>query len=92
VTFEPISINSFTVKWVTGMSATKYEIFVKIGNFWKVVKTTIVEDDDAEEEAGGGDEIFVNMNCFTYTGIKIRMVDGNGKEKDGEVEKITYGI
>jgi len=32
------------------------------------------------------------MNTFTYTGIKIEMFDGQGLEKDGDAEKIAYGI
>ena len=36
--------------------------------------------------------MIVNMNCQTYSGIKIRMVDGNGKIKDGSEDKITYAI
>ena len=32
------------------------------------------------------------MNAQTYTGIKIRMVDGKGKMKDGKEEKLMYGI
>lgn len=32
------------------------------------------------------------MNAMTYTGIRIDFRDGDGKQKDGEEEKITYGI
>lgn len=32
------------------------------------------------------------MNTFTYSGIKVMMYDGKGVEKDGEEEKIMYGI
>jgi len=64
VNFEAISLNSFSVKWVTGFSASKYEVFVKSrGNFWKLVFTNIAEGSD-EEDGGDGDEDnkFINMD------------------------------
>lgn len=41
LTFEPISLNGLTIKWVAGLAPKEYEIFVKGGKFWKMVYTTL---------------------------------------------------
>jgi len=39
-----------------------------------------------------GESNDINMNTFTYSGIKIEMHEGNGVELDGETEKVVYGL
>jgi len=61
-------------------------VFVKSGNFWKLVYTTEGMTEDVSETND------INMNTFTYSGIKIEMHEGNGVELDGETEKVVYGL
>jgi len=43
VNFEPISIDSFTLNWVDGKMAKKFEVSIKFGKFWKVIFSNTVE-------------------------------------------------
>jgi len=53
VNFEPISLDAFTLTWVEGKKASKFEVSVKFGKFWKVIYSNLVEADDPSEESGG---------------------------------------
>ena len=76
------------------MAPTKYEVSVRFGKFWKVVYTNVVDKSEGaqEEEQKSNTEQTIELNCMTYSGIKIYMIDGDGRIDDGGEKKIAYGI
>jgi hypothetical protein len=65
---------------VEGKQATKFEVSVRFGKYWKIVFSNFIESEDSE--GAGGTQVDFEMNSMTYSGIKIVMVDGPGREND----------